>query len=385
MDGVTNPRIHNTAFPKLSPVKELLMGFCLGTANIIPGVSGGTFLLIFGVYERVFIILNRINKRFLVGFVSLVFSLVKSGGQKGTSTALMSFLKEMDLLFLIKLAIGAVIAILALSGLMKYLLVHHFVVTYALFMGLILVSIIIPVKMLQSFNPWVIFFVLLGMGLTIAVSCMVNPYDKVKIKSDSLEHQVQAYPGALEKIPTATGETLTAFSFSGKYAMEDYLYIALCGAVAVSAMVLPGISGSLVMILMGTYFDVISAISALKTLNLDTFVFLGAFSLGMGVGGLLFARLISFVLNRYYNTTMAFLIGLMAGSLYALWPFKQVVVMARQYIKQEGGVTILENVAIHTNINILPNKEDPLILALICFLVGCVIMVGFVRAESSNP
>lgn len=383
MDGVTKPQIHIT--PKSSPVKELLMGFCLGTANIIPGVSGGTFLLIFGIYERVFLILNRINKRFLVSFASLVFSLVKSGGQKGTSTALMSFLNEMDLLFLIKLAIGAVIAILALSGLMKYLLVHHFVVTYALFFGLILVSIIIPVRMLQAFNPGVVFFIILGMGLTIAVSCLVNPYDKVKLKSDALEFEALTSLDVLEKKTASNGEIQTAFSFTGKYSSEDYLYIALCGAVAVSAMVLPGISGSLVMILMGTYFDVISAISALKTLNLDTLAFLGAFSLGMGVGGLLFARLISFVLNRYYNATMAFLIGLMAGSLYALWPFKQVVVMARQYIKQEGGVTILENLSIHTNLNILPTQEDPLVLAFVCFLVGCVIMAGFVRAEFSNP
>ncbi len=236
--------------------------------------------------------------------------------------------------------------------------------------------------MLHCCYSGVVFFIMLGMGLTIAVSCLVNPYDKVRIKSDTLEHR--AVSTLAVNIDADVPGNGIAFSFIGKYSPEDYLYIALCGAVAVSAMVLPGISGSLVMILMGTYFDVISAISALKTLNLDTLAFLGAFSLGMGMGGLLFARLISFVLKRYYNATMAFLIGLMAGSLYALWPFKQVVVMARHYIKQGGGVTILENVPIHTNINILPGKEDPLIMAFVCFLVGCAIMAGFVRAEASN-
>ncbi len=147
---------------------------------------------------------------------------------------------------------------------------------------------------------------------------------------------------------------------------------------------LPGISGSLVLILMGSYFDVISAISALKTLNLDTFAFLSVFTLGVLCGGLLFARLVSFVLERYYNATMSFLIGLMIGSLYALWPFKRTIVMARQYIKQEGLVRLLEHVPVQTNINVLPGSDDPLLTALLFFVLGGIIMMGFVRAESAK-
>ena len=363
-----------------STIRELLIGLCLGVANIIPGVSGGTFLLVFGIYERVFSILNLINKDFLVQLAGLGMPVIKTCGRKGTASDLVAFFRDTGFLFLFKLGIGAVVAILALSSLMKYLLLHHFSVTYALFLGLILVSVIIPVRMIKSFKAGTLFFIILGMGLTIFVTVMVNPYDKIKVKSDYLS----ALYGANETAGSVSGAPAKPFTFTGRYSVDEYLYIGMCGALAISATVLPGISGSLVMILMGSYFDVISAISALKTLNLDTFAFLGVFALGVLLGGLMFARLVSFVLERYYNATMGFLIGLMIGSLYALWPFKKTIVMARQYVKQDGLIRVLENVPVQTNINMLPGSEDPLSTALVFFVLGGIIMMGFVRAESGK-
>jgi len=382
-----------------SLAKELFMGFCLGTANIIPGVSGGTFLLVFKIYERVFAILNRINRALVLRFAAIVFCVVKNLGRNGCQD-LASFLKETDAVFLLKLMLGAVTAIVALSSLMKYLLVHQFVYTYSLFFGLILVSIVIPVRMLNSLKGPVVFMVLLGMSLTVFVSWSVNPYDKVKIKSDHLERQFQHLSGEntapvfgqdshgnpLEnQLKKKEGKTQEAglSSFFGKYTIEEYVYAGICGAVSISAMVLPGISGSLVLILMGAYFDVISAISALKSGHLDTLAFLCCFGLGIVVGGLLFARLINFVLKRYYNLTMAFLVGLMAGSLHALWPFKKVMIMARQYVKQEGAICVVENFQVYTNLNILPSNGHQLLVSLLFFFVGCAVMVAFVRAESS--
>ena len=169
---------------------------------------------------------------------------------------------------------------------------------------------------------------------------MSTPYDRVKLKSDHVAAQYGET--RVSSDPAARAGEPHALAWSGRYRLNDYLYIGLCGAVAVSAMVLPGISGSLVLILMGAYFDVISAITGLSALGLDSLVFLGAFAMGMGLGGLLFARLVSYVFDRYYNATMGFLTGLMAGSLYALWPFKQAVVMPRQFLLQEGGIRILE-------------------------------------------
>lgn len=215
------------------------MGFCLGVANIIPGVFGGTFLLVFGIYERVFLILNQINKNFVLKCLKLVFS------------------------------------------------------------------------------------------------CFMHP-----VQGASAAGVDASMPESGKIASTVQG-----------YSPEDYLYIAFCGALAISATILPGVSGSLVLILLGTYFDVISAISELKSFHWETFVFLGIFGLGVIFGGLLFARLVSFVLYRCYNATMAFLGGLMIGSLYALWPFKETVLMAQQYVKQAGEIICLDNVAVQTNSN----------------------------------
>lgn len=364
---------------RASLIKELLMGFCLGTANIIPGVSGGTFLLIFKIYERVFAILDRINRSNLFIFAKLIFSLVATGGSGTALQQLGNFLRENDFLFLFKLVLGAGAAILALSSLMKYLLVHHFFMTYSLFFGLILVSVVIPVKMIKTRKGGLIFWALLGAGLTVLVSCLVNPYDKVKMKSDHYALQVQtAGDQAGESVPLHSGRPTMA----GTYTVQEYAYAALCGAVSISAMILPGISGSLVLILMGAYFDVISAISGLKDLHLEPLLFLGSFAIGLGFGGLLFAKLINHVLKRYYDSTMAFLTGLMAGSLYALWPFKKAVIMAEQYIKQDGGISVLENVKVYTNINILPPSGGQAGLALVFFFIGCAVMYAFVRVES---
>ena len=362
-----------------SSIKELFMGFCLGVANIIPGVSGGTFLLVFGIYERVFSILNQINKPFITHCLKLGLACFPHP-VKGTRQ-LFDFLQETGFVFLLKLATGAVVAILALSSLMKYLLLHHFSVTYSLFFGLILVSMVIPVKMLKRFDGWALMSLLAGIALTVGVSAMVNPYDKIKMKSDFLEPVYLAQADADASATPVPGGSDAKPAASG-HSPGDYLYIALCGALAISATVLPGVSGSLVLILMGAYFDVISAISELKSFHAETLIFLGVFGFGVLIGGLLFARLVSFVLSRYYNATMAFLGGLMAGSLYALWPFKETVVMAHQYVKDAGVVTCLENVVIQTNINILPGKDDPLMAAALFFVIGCIVMAMFIKVES---
>ncbi|MBU2429427.1 MAG: DUF368 domain-containing protein, partial [Proteobacteria bacterium] len=170
----------------------------------------------------------------------------------------------------------------------------------------------------------------------------------------------------------------------GNYMFGDYVYAAVCGAVAVSAMVLPGISGSLVLILMGEYFEVVSAISGLMILKLESIAYLGVFSIGLIFGGLVFARGLSAVLKNFYNAVMAFLTGLMAGSLYALWPFKQSIVMARQYVRVNGHINVIENVRVYTNINELPAIDSHLILPGAFFILGCIVMSFFIKKELSS-
>ncbi|MBU1341107.1 MAG: DUF368 domain-containing protein [Proteobacteria bacterium] len=359
-----------------SLIKELVIGFCLGTANIIPGVSGGTFLLIFNIYERVFLILNRINKENSLFFLTCILKIFFKAGKAQSLKNFITFLNKNDFIFLIKLLTGSVVAIISLSSLMKYLIVFHFSVTYALFFGLILISIIIPVKLLTEKKAYLILFFLLGAVATIYVAYAVNPYEKVKKKSEVYEDQY-----VKGQIIEKEKQAVKAFSFTGKYSVDEYVYASFCGAVAVSAMILPGISGSLVLILMGEYFEVVSAISGLRMLSLDNAAFLGCFSIGIILGGLFFAKLINIVLKRYYNATMAFLAGLMAGSLYTLWPFKKSIVMVQQYIKKDGVIRIAENVRVYTNINEFPQLGTQVYISLASFIIGCLIMFFFVKKE----
>jgi len=357
--------------------KELVTGFFIGIANIIPGVSGGTFLLIFGIYERTIGVLNNLKPQNLKRGLTLVKNVV-SGKDKGAAKKdLGEFVKELDLLFLIRICIGAFIAIMALSSLMKYLLLNHFSNTYAFFFGLILVSIIIPIKLLKTRKIWYVVFFLIGTALTIYVSASVNPYDKAKAKSELYQVRYEKQQAVGEH---GTEETEKKLRLSGSYTPAEYLSIFIAGAIAISAMVLPGISGSLVLILLGQYFAVVSAISALKTLEIDSVIFLSVLALGMLIGILLFAKLVNFVFDKFHDQTMSFLIGLMAGSLYALWPFKAFVKMD-MYVKENGGIELLKDNIVYTNQNISPENGAAIGFALLFCVVGMGIMGWFVGKE----
>ncbi len=131
-------------------LRDIAMGFCLGTANIIPGVSGGTFLLIFNIYERVFTVLEHINPSNIIHVLNSAAKIICGPARQAHLKNLAQFFESKDFFFVLRLATGAVGAIFLLSGLMKYLLVHYFSPTYALFFGLILVSIIVPLRMMTQ-------------------------------------------------------------------------------------------------------------------------------------------------------------------------------------------------------------------------------------------
>ena len=365
----------------MNNIKDLLMGVCLGAANIIPGVSGGTFLLIFNIYERVFSIINCISRPLLMQAGRLAGRWIRHPLRRYTSGAVISFCRENDFLFLFKLIAGASIAIVTLSTVMTHLLTHCFSLTYAFFFGLILVSVLIPIRLITRFKTYLFGFACLGAALTVMVYVQVNPYDRMKHKSAFYQTVYESQIRAQADRPD-NGAAPPALPGAG----AEYLYAAFCGAVSISAMVLPGISGSLVLILMGAYYDVLSAISALPFFRLDAILYLGCFGLGILVGGLVFARMISFVLRQFYDATMAFLLGLMLGSLWALWPFKQVALLEQQYVKENGSVTLLENVVVYTNVNVVPTLDGQVGWAVVLFLAGCGIMYGFVRvSQARNP
>ena len=369
-------------------LKDLVVGFFIGLANIIPGVSGGTFLLIFGIYERVINVVNGLNSKTVIEIFTSTFSILKSSDKNSELQKLFKLLNKLDLFFFSRLILGALFAIVVLSALMKYLLENQFSVTYALFFGLILTSTIIPFKLIKKRAAILILPFIAGTALTLFVATSVNPAEKAVKKSDRYKKRFEIALGEKNLLKEDTAKTTdaseTAFSYTGKYSAGEYLYAAFTGSVAISAMVLPGISGSLVMILMGEYFEVINAISGLKTVELDYIFFLTSFSLGMLFGLLLFAKLIKIIFDKFYDTTMAFLLGLMAGSLYTLWPFKSFITIKEQFIKSDGVVIVKENVDIFTNHNILWKSSEELIPAVIAFGIGAVIMFLFSKREISD-
>ncbi len=359
---------------------DLIVGFFIGLANIIPGVSGGTFLLIFGIYERVISVLNKMGVNTIIEIVKAKLAIFKAEDKKAEFGNFLKLIDSYDLLFLTRLLTGAAIAIVVLSALMEYLLINQFSPTYGLFFGLILISIIIPIKMIKSLKPLLLLPFIIGIILTLFVSMSVNPYDKAQKKSDMYKARYEMKLGKDLLKEEEAPKKAEPFSYTGRYTLGEYLYAGLTGSVAISAMVLPGVSGSLVMILMGEYFEIVSAISGLKTLELDYIIFLSFFSLGMIFGLLLFARLVNFVFKKFHDGTMTFLIGLMVGSLYTLWPFKKYMVID-EFIKDGQTIRVIKDSIIYTNINILPENSGQLVSALICFLIGGAIMFFFSKKE----
>jgi putative membrane protein len=302
--------------PKRTPaVVTVVKGGLVGIANIIPGVSGGTFALILGIFDRLIAALNALN----VETIKVLFRLLTTGFKKEARDAFVAEWKRLDATFLLFLAIGAGIAILSSSFLIKYLLAHHYSPTLAFFIGLILPSIAIPWAMLEK-KGVVLLWAIPGIALTVGVSLIMPD------SSAGLDNPFMAF---------------------------------ITGAIAISAMILPGISGSYVMLVMGQYQNVLTKLTNLQlglakgTIDFGAVTWLALLAVGMGVGIILFARLLHFLLKRYQAATMAFLIGLLVGSLYVLWPFKDIESGAA--VKDRHG-EVKTNVKIATAANRLPEN-----------------------------
>ena len=237
-----------------------LKGVFMGAANVIPGVSGGTIALLTGIYQEIIDSIKSINLTSL----KLLF--------KGRFT---EFWKSINGTFLLALAIGIVISILLLANLMQYLLDYHPIPTWSFFFGLILISAYYILRDLKGWKWYDILGLLLGIASGVTI-CLVTP-----------------------------AETTNALWF-----------IFVCGAITMCTMILPGISGSFVLLLLGKYEFIMDALS-----DWD-FGILAVFAAGAIAGILAFSHLLSWLLKRFYNVTLTFLSGLMLGALIKVWPWK---------------------------------------------------------------
>jgi len=244
-----------------------LKGVCMGSADVIPGVSGGTMALI-----------TRIYKDLIGALKSLDWTVV----QKIAAFDFKGAIARVHARFLLVLFLGIVTAILSLARLMNSLLHYHPVPTWSLFFGLIVASILIVGKQVTSwFGKAGISFVA---GI-ISGSIIVN------------------------LIPINTPETLW--------------FIFLCGFVAICAMILPGISGAFILLILGKYEFITGTLK--NPFLMQNMIVIIIFCLGCLIGLAAFSRVLNYLLSKYQNLTLAFLAGLISGSLQKIWPWKQVI------------------------------------------------------------
>jgi len=297
----------------LTALLIVVKGGLIGIANIIPGVSGGTFALILGVFDRLVGALNAIGWRTVKACFGLVTGLLKKPARQRFADEM----RRVDAPFLILLMLGAMVAIFSSSFLIDFLLREHYSPTLAFFVGLILPSISVPFAMMDRRGPMLL-WAIPGIALTVGVSLVM---------------------------PESTAGS------------ENPAVAAGTGALAISAMILPGISGSYVMLVLGQYQNVLVKLTGLQRgiaageVDIDAILWLGALGIGMVVGVLVFARLLTFLLKRFKAATMAFLIGLLLGSLWILWPFKD---MSGGAVVKDRAEEVKQDILIATAPNRLP-------------------------------
>jgi putative membrane protein len=325
---------------------DLLRGVSIGLANIIPGVSGGTMALILGMYERLIKAVRNISARTIVSPL------------KGKQVFIEE-MKRVDALFLGCIGVGAIVAVVAAAKLLVYLLNHQHDPTYGFFFGLVLVSVVVPFRMLKKVGPIVILTAILGTGAVVGVTVALS--GEKRVESAKKKVALKAKKEAAKKKAAKDGNTKVEKKYSVTPDAGNLVMFLIAGAVAISAMILPGISGSFVLLLMGVYFDVLACI------NERNAVMLGVFAVGCLLGLALFTRLINFLLERFHDATVSFLGGLVIGSLYAIWPFKTFEIVANQRVDKD---------------NILPTGfGQNELLTIATTLAGCFIVGVFVVIE----
>lgn len=311
----------------------LLNGFLIGIANLIPGVSGGTFALILGLYDRLITAITSLNLDTIKASLALLIGFWKEDVRKRFAAEM----KRIDFWFLVFLGIGLLLSVISGAKLIQFLLQNYPQATLALFIGLIFPSLAVPYKLIEKHSIFVWLFLIPGILLTIVPSFFMGD-------------------------TTGSENPLIAF---------------LTGAVAISAMILPGISGSYIMLVLGEYQIVIGKLSTI--LEPSSIVFLGAFGIGCLLGLLIFTHFVKWLFLKYKSHTMTFLLGLILGSFFILWPFKDYA-NGQAIVGRSGEVK--RDIQIATAENVLPKDFEETQIPLGALVFGLVLGFGLNRLES---
>ncbi len=258
-------------------------GVGMGTADIVPGVSGGTIAFITGIYEALLTAIASINSRLVLQVLRLNLKQALAG---------------LHLRFLVTLVCGIALAVISTSHLMHYLLTEHAVQTWSVFFGLITASILVVA---HSINKRFTSFPALILGAILAY-------------------------GITGLIPL--------------YTPEEPWFIFFSGMIAICAMILPGLSGSFILLILGKYAFITAALR--NPVNPDNLEIIFIFITGCLVGILGFSRILRYGLARWHDYTLALLTGIMLGSMRKVWPWK--ITLESQIIRGKEHVLREENV-----------------------------------------
>ena len=240
-----------------------LKGIAMGVANVIPGVSGGTIALITGIYEELIDSLKSFDKKALKYILSFKIN---------------EFIDYTNLYFIIAVFGGSIFSVFSIANLFKFLFSNYPLYIWSFFFGLIIASIFFVGKKINKWDKSSV--IALVLGITIALS-----FTTISPASEN----------------------------------DNLFFVFFCGIIGISGMMLPGLSGSFILILLGNYELLL--VKAVADLNI---IILTVFFLGSLFGLLSFSHLLSWLLKKYKDQTLAILTGFITGSLAIIWPWKEV-------------------------------------------------------------
>ena len=289
-----------------------LKGMGMGAADVVPGVSGGTIAFISGIYEELLTSISNVN-----------FGLLKTLKKEGFKVAW----KQLNGAFLASLFLGIFISIVSLAKTIKYLLENEPILLWSFFFGLVVASIIFIGKQVENWNYKFLFLAMFGVAFGYIITI-------------------------------ASSTTVTEI---------NYLFLVFAGAIASCAMILPGISGSYILLLMGVYPIVMTAITQ-RDLTI-----ISAIGIGVILGLFLFSRLLKWLFKKYKNQMLVVLTGLMLGSLNKVWPWKTTI---STYLNSHGETKPL----LEQSISPFSFNGDPqLIMSIVLAIIGFLLIIGMER------
>ena len=297
----------------IAHVFVVLKGMAMGAADIVPGVSGGTIAFITGIYEE---LINSINNCDL----SALRKLFKEGFS--------AFWKHINGTFLVTLILGVGISLVSLANVISYLLEAHPVLIWSFFFGLIIASVWLVGKSITKWSPGAALALVVGIAVAFYLSSLT-----------SVAH------------------------------VEGDWFIFVSGMIAICAMILPGISGSFILVMLGSYHKVLGAI---KDKDL---ILIALFGAGCVIGLLAFSKVLKFLFSRFKDVTIALLTGFMIGALYKVWPWKNRVGDTPLVVHSDGKEDYLMT-------NVLPNgfEGDAQIgMAIACAVGGLLLIIVLER------